>query len=110
MYFKPSTNVKFLNQNNQLNTSKACDYDSISTKFLKIVHSPILTNLFNVRFKLVIFPSSLKIVKVVPVYKNGDKTNSTNYTSISILPWISKLIEQIIYSIELLSFLRSKLR
>ena len=107
MYFKPSTNIEVLNQINQLNTSKGCGYDSISTKFLKTAtkaHSRILGHLFNVCFKLGIFPLSLKIVKVVPVYKNGDKTNSTNYIPIPILPWISKLIEQIICSIELPSF------
>ena len=36
---------------------------------------------------------SLKFAKIVPVYKNGDKTNLINYRANSILPCISKIFE-----------------
>ena len=45
-----------------------------------------------------VFPEQLKIAKITPVYKKGEKSEFTNYRPISILPVISKLLERIMYN------------
>ena len=45
-----------------------------------------------------ICPSELKIAKVVPVFKSGDPSLLTNYRPISVLPFLSKVFEKIVYN------------
>ena len=40
----------------------------------------------------------MKIAKVVPLYKSGDRSNASNYKTISLLPCLSKVIEKLIYT------------
>ena len=44
-----------------------------------------------------IFPDKLKIAKVIPLFKKGDKYIFSNYRPIFLLPSISKLFEKVIY-------------
>ena len=44
------------------------------------------------------FPDTLKIAKVIPIYKGDDEQMVQNYRSISILPFFSKIYEKIIYN------------
>ena len=46
------------------------------------------------------FSDSLKIARVTPIFKSGDKENVNNYCLISILPdrVVSKVLERIIYN------------
>ena len=45
-----------------------------------------------------IFPDKLKITKVVPLYKKGENTLFSNYRPLSILPSLSEIFEQAVYS------------
>ena len=56
-----------------------------------------------------IFPDKLKIAKVVPIFKKGDRALTNNYRPISLLPVISKVIEKIIYNQLSLYFESNKL-
>ena len=44
------------------------------------------------------FPDKLKIVKIIPIFKNEDKLLINNYRHISILPFFSKILERIVYN------------
>ena len=58
----------------------------------------ILFHVFQVSIQHEIFPDSLKIAKVTPIFKSGDKDNVSNYRPISILPVCSKVLERIMYN------------
>ena len=45
-----------------------------------------------------IFPDSLKVAKIIPLYNRGDKDLLDNYRPISILPSISKIFERITFN------------
>ena len=62
-----------------------------------IVIAPILSILFNACFKFGIFPSNLKVAKIIPVFKSGEKNYVNNYRPISILSCLSKILEKAVY-------------
>ena len=42
------------------------------------------------------FPDSWKLARVTPIFKEGDKTEKSNYRPISVLPVISRLFERLV--------------
>jgi hypothetical protein len=53
------------------------------------------------------FPDSLKIAKIFPIFKEGDKRDPNNYRPIAVLPILSKMFEVIINN-RILEFLSEK--
>ena len=60
----------------------------ISEAIAIIINQSILTG---------IFPDQLKLAKVKPLYKKGEKCCLDNYRPISLLPTISKIFERVMY-------------
>ena len=59
----------------------------------------ILFHVFNVSVQQRVFPDSLKIAKVTPIFKSGEKDNVSNYRPISIPSVFSKVLEKIMYRV-----------
>ena len=73
---------KFKNKNSQ-------GHDEISIKLVKESIIPIsnpLAHIINQSMKNGIVPINMKLAKVVPIFKSGDKHQFNNYRPISILP------------------------
>ncbi|XP_066019612.1 uncharacterized protein [Pocillopora verrucosa] len=84
-----------------LKPNKAIGLDKISARLLKdsghtIV--PSLTSLFNLLLQTGTFPSVWKNARVIPLYKKGDKQDPSNYRPISVLPTLSKILENAVHT------------
>ena len=83
-----------------LSNNKATGIDKISSKIIKLaapVISDSLTLIFNQAITLSSFPDEWKVARVMPLYKNGQRSIPGNYRPISVLPAISKIMERILY-------------
>ena len=56
--------------------------------------SPSIAALINKSLTSSHFPNQLKLAKVFPIFKNGSKSDPSNYRPISVLPTISKIFEK----------------
>ena len=100
LFLTPTTSFEVFNLISGLKNTKSNGKDNISAYFLKVAAKFIaapLAQLFNYTFLLGIFPASLKIAKIVPTYKSGDKSDVSNYRTIFILSPISKILEKLIH-------------
>ena len=83
-----------------LKTKDSYGYNEVSSRIIKIsapyILSP-LTYIFNKVLSMGVFPERLKFSEVKPLFKNGLKTELSNYRPISLLTVFSKIIEKIIY-------------
>ena len=106
IYLQSTPPQEVINLINSLKSNKAGGHDDILPYFLKISGYIIalpLSLILNCCITAGIFPSKLKLAKVVPVYKKGPTDQLTNYRPISLLPSLSKVFERIIRN-RLLSF------
>ena len=74
--------------------------DGLSNTLLKSIKLNLVKPITLIVYQMLttgIFPDKLKIAKVIPLFKKGDKSIFSNYRPISLLPSISKLFEKVIY-------------
>jgi hypothetical protein len=82
-----------------LSNSKSCDAYGLSNYFVKLHKKHLISNLttlINECMKSQTFPDCLKVAIVKPIFKNGDKSEVSNYRPISILPIFSKIFEYVL--------------
>jgi hypothetical protein len=92
---------------NQLKIKKRLDVNGMSTHILSkfsLCLSVPLQHIILLSFVNGIVPSQLKIAKVIPVFKSGDRRLVENYRPISLLNVFSKVFEKIVHN-RLSSFL-----
>lgn len=94
--FSPVTVEEISKIIKSLNSSSASGYDGLSVKIIKNSESdlaPILTTLINNSFRDGTFPDILKVAKVVPIFKSGNKTDPNNFRPVAVLSNLSKIVE-----------------
>ncbi|XP_065665720.1 uncharacterized protein LOC136087142 [Hydra vulgaris] len=97
---------------NMLKSNKSSGLDDISTRVVKeiydIIENPLLI-IFILSFNNGIFPELLKLARVVSIFKDGDISKLSDYRSISILPFFSKILERIMHNRLYNYFIKHKL-
>ena len=66
----------------------------LKTAFPHVAH--VLTSLIYVSLKQGTFPDCLKVAKIIPIFKGGNKNNFGNHRPNSVLPVISRVLENYI--------------
>ena len=120
-YLSDSTNVKnslFLNPVTedeivqvvaQLKPKKSKGHDELDMCLIKKLIPYIvvpLKHIFNLSLLSGVFPDSMKIARVIPLFKTGNTKEFSNYRPISLLPQFSKILEKNYHS-RLMAFIDS---
>ena len=85
---------------NGMKNKKSSGFDSFSNSFIKSISLGIykpLTIIINKSIQSGVFPRNMKIAKIIPLFKAGERENVNNYRPISLLPTLSKVLEKVIY-------------
>jgi hypothetical protein len=107
MFFTPVTESEVIDIIGSLKNSTSKGHDNISTNIVKeckLEFAPILVHIINCSFCDGCVPNNLKVAKVIPLFKSGDKLTVSNYRPISLLPIFSKIFERSAYN-RFLSFI-----
>ena len=106
MFLEPVCIQEIITVMNSIKTN-AAGADNISKQIIKHNFHTIakhLLKIINQSFTLGIVPNELKIAKIIPFYKSGDKNTLGNYRPVAILPLFSKIWEKLYYD-RLMKFL-----
>jgi len=101
LFFYPVSSNEILLHTKSLSNSKTLDFHNLSNNILKKLIGPlaeILTFLFNISISSGTFFDSMKISKVIPIFKSGSHNEISDYRPISIVSPLSKIFEKIIKS------------
>ena len=100
-YLEPTNEYEVFKVIGSLKASYTEDVYGLNFKIVSLVMSSIIpqfTKVINLCFSNGVFPHSLKVAKIIPIFKGGDKNDQNNYRPIAIQPIFSKIIEKILKS------------
>ena len=85
---------------NSCDVGKGIGLDKISNKILKISSPYIsisLAEIFNLSLESNVFSTDWKIAKLIHILKNGEKCESNNYRTISVISAVARIFERLVY-------------
>ena len=100
IYFHPTTKQEINDLIMNLPNKKSSGYDELDNLLLKKLVTELeepLCILFNRSLSCGVFPTSMILAEVVPLYKSKEKFLCNNYRPISLLITISKVLEKLVY-------------
>ena len=100
LFLSPVTEQELLSEISKLPAKKSSGLDNISPKIVKATSDIIiepLTHIYNCSFLNATVPDSLKIAKVIPIFKKGKRNLPENYRPISLLSTFNKILEKLVY-------------
>ena len=100
---QPLTVSELNNIVKSFNTNKAPGHEDVIHQPFQNIVQP-LVSIINTSLSTGEFPESVKIARVIPVFKADGPTRFSKYRPISILPAFSRLFEKVMYN-RLINFL-----
>ena len=100
MYLHKTNSDEIMKLISNLDSKKSPGYDELTATFLKLCAphiSETLANIFNACISNGVYPDLLKTARVTPIYKNGEKTDPSNYRPISVLSLLNKVFEKVLH-------------
>ena len=104
LIFNPLQPFQIVQAIGLLKSKKSLDINGYSSYLIQQVAIEIshpFTHIYNLSIKEGVFPHSLKVSKCTPIFKSGDKCDTTNYRGISLVNVFSKVFEKLISDIPL---------
>ena len=107
MFVDSATRQEIIEIANSFRTGTAAGHDNLPMGIIKeaisVISEPI-TPIINLSLSSGVVPRELKIARVIPIFKTGDRGLFNNYRPVSVLSIFSKLLERVMYN-RLLNFL-----
>ena len=100
-YFSKISEVEVFLLLQNLDKKKSFGVDKIHPFLLSTAAIEIfkpLTYIINLSITQGVFPDSLKVAKIIPIFKQGSRLLSNNYRPISVLPALSKIFEKCVFN------------
>ena len=99
MFLKEIQLDELLDIMKNLCVKKSIGYDQVPPKIIKRAPNlllPILSTIFNKCINIGYYSNAMKVAKVDPIYKNGEKDSVYNYRQMSILSRFNQLFERLL--------------
>jgi len=98
---QPTSEAEVYTVIRNLKSKRSFGWDGISVEVLKRIAmfvSKPLSYMINLSFTEGKFPKNMKLAKIIPIFKKGDKNEAANYRPIAITSSFSKVYEKIFLS------------
>ena len=98
MFLDPVSNEEIIEVVKSMGNKTSVDCHDISMSLIKhivVALAEPITHICNLSFETGVFPEMMKVAKVVPLFKSGEKNVFTNYRPVALLPQFSKILEKL---------------
>ena len=100
MFLFPANDAEIVKIVQNLKPKTSSGFDMIPNTVIKVFSPTILEHLtviINHSFKTGIFPDAMKVSKVIPLFKGGNRSDPSCYRPISLPISLSKVLEKALY-------------